>query len=78
MSLNFSENSSQTIKVLKQGLEEPLNGMKEDLAPHYLIRGSLILALDLQSNQQQTDFIMRLLRKSYLRKLNSLMERRRQ
>ena len=57
-SLNFSENTQKLFKVLKQGLEEPLNGMGTAFSSSLFGLGrSLILGfLDLQSNQAQNRF----------------------
>ena len=57
-SLDFSENTQALFKVLKQGLEEPLNGMGTAFSSSLLgLGGSLILGfLDLQSNQAQNRF----------------------
>ncbi len=57
-SLNFSENTQKLFKVLKQGLEEPLNGMGTAFSSSLFgLGGSLILGfLDLQSNQAQNRF----------------------
>ena len=57
-SLDFSENTQALFQVLKQGLEEPLNGMGTAFSSSLLgLGGSLILGfLDLQSNQAQNRF----------------------
>ena len=57
-SLDFSENTQQLFKVLKLGLEQPLNGMGTAFSSSLFgLSGSLILGfLDLQSNQAQNRF----------------------
>jgi hypothetical protein len=57
-SLDFSENTQQLFRVLKQGLEEPLNGMGTAFSSSLFgLGGSLVLGfLDLQSNQAQNRF----------------------
>ena len=57
-SLDFSENTQALFRVLKQGLEEPLNGMGTAFSSSLFgLGGSLILGfLDLQSNQAQNRF----------------------
>ncbi len=57
-SLDFSENTQALFTVLKQGLEEPLNGMGTAFSSSLFgLGGSLILSfLDLQSNQAQNRF----------------------
>ena len=57
-SLDFSENTQKLFKVLKLGLEQPLNGMGTAFSSSLFgLSGSLILGfLDLQSNQAQNRF----------------------
>ncbi len=57
-SLDFSENTQKLFKVLKEGLEKPLNGMGTAFSSSLFgLGGSLILGfLDLQSNQAQNRF----------------------
>lgn len=56
--LDFSENTQKLFKILKLGLEEPLNGMGTAFSSSLFgLSGSLILGfLDLQSNQAQNRF----------------------
>ena len=56
--LDFSENTQKLFKVLKLGLEQPLNGMGTAFSSSLFgLSGSLILGfLDLQSNQAQNRF----------------------
>ena len=56
--LDFSENTQKLFKVLKQGLEDPLNGMGTAFSSSLFgLGGSLILGfLDLQCNQAQNRF----------------------